>query len=122
MDSSDPSSWDPALDAVTAAPESHQVVYEDDVVRVLSVSLPAGMRERPHHHLYPSIFVIDRFVKIRDYDGATGNEVPLPLPDKLELPLTLKLSPQALHFVENIDDKPLHATRIEFKQGFPSKV
>jgi hypothetical protein len=120
MDSSDPTSWDPALDAVTAAPENHQVLFEDDVVRVLSVSVPAGMREKPHHHRWPSVFVVDRLVKVRDHDGVTGNEIPLPLPDKLEFPVTLKFPPQPLHFVENIDDKPFHATRVEFKRGFPS--
>src|SRR5919205_1351542 len=113
MDSSDPTGWDPALDAVTAAPENHQVLFEDDVVRVLSVSVPAGMREKPHHHRWPSVFVVDRLVKVRDHDGVTGNEIPLPLPDKLEFPVTLKFPPQPLHFVENIDDKPFHATRVE---------
>jgi hypothetical protein len=122
MGSSDPTGWDPALDAVAAAPENHQVLYEDDVVRVLSVSVPAGVRERPHHHRWPSVFVVDRLARVRDHDGVTGNEIPLPLPDKLEFPVTLKFPPQPLHFVENIDDQPFHATRVEFKRGFPSGV
>jgi hypothetical protein len=28
---------------------------------------------------------------------------------------------QPLHYVENLDTKPFHATRIEFKQGFPQQ-
>ena len=120
QDIDDPNSWDPALDSVVAAPENHQVIYEDDVIRVVSVSLPAGTREKPHHHRWPSVFIIDRFVRVRDYDGVTGEEIPLPLPDELDYPVTVKLPPQWMHFVENVDDKPLHATRIEFKHGFPS--
>ena len=34
--------------------------------------------------------------------------------------ITLKFPPQPLHYVENIDT--FHATRIEFKQGFPAGV
>ena len=60
MDGSDPATWDPALDGVLAAPENHQVLYEDDVIRVISVTIarrdreaappsaPLGVRHRPH--------------------------------------------------------------------------
>ena len=33
----DPSTWDPALDAVTAAPDHHKVLFENDRLRVLEV-------------------------------------------------------------------------------------
>ena len=36
---SDPSSWDPALDAVTAAPKQHKVLFENERLRVLEVTL-----------------------------------------------------------------------------------
>ena len=62
MDGSDPATWDPALDAVPAAPENHKVLYEDDVIRVVSVSIAPGKTEKPHHHRFPSVFVIDRMV------------------------------------------------------------
>ena len=37
----DPSTWDPALDAVIAAPANHKVVFENDRLRVLEVTLRA---------------------------------------------------------------------------------
>jgi hypothetical protein len=120
MDGSDPSTWDPALDAVVAAPENHKVLYEDDVIRVISVSVPAGATEKPHHHRFPSVFVIDRMVKVRDFNGVTGDEIPLPLPKELDFPVTVKFLPQPLHYVENVDTKSFHATRVEFKKGFPT--
>ena len=43
MDGSDPATWDPALDGVLAAPENHRVLYEDDVIRVISVSGPVAL-------------------------------------------------------------------------------
>jgi predicted metal-dependent enzyme (double-stranded beta helix superfamily) len=110
--------WDPSLDAVAAAPGNHQVLYEDDVIRVLSVTVEPGEKEPAHHHRWPSVFIIDRLVKLRYFD-ADGREAPLPFPDKFESPLTLRLPPKPLHSVHNEDKAPCHGIRIEFKQGFP---
>jgi hypothetical protein len=55
-----------------------------------------------------------------DFNGATGEEIPLPIPKDAPLPITAKFLPQPLHYVENLDKRPFHATRIEFKQGFPT--
>jgi len=114
----DPSTWEPSMDAVTAAPENHKVLYEDEIVRVISVSVPPGTQEKPHHHRWPSVFVIDRMVKLEDYDGRTGERIPLPVPEQFEPPLTVKMLPQPAHFVRNIDTAAFHGTRIEFKRGF----
>ena len=120
MDGSDPATWDPALDGVVAAPENHKVLYEDDTIRVIAVSIAPGATEKPHHHRRPSVFVIDRMVKLRDFNGVTNEEIPLPLPKDVEFPITVKFPPQPLHYVENLDTKPFHATRVEFKKGFPT--
>ena len=122
MDGTDPASWDPGLDGVLAAPENHAILYEDEAIRVLSVSIGPGAIEKPHHHRLPAVFIVDRLVKLRDFNGATGEEIPLPIPKDAELPITVKFLPQPLHYVENLDTKRFHATRIEFKQGFPSKA
>jgi hypothetical protein len=119
MDGTDPATWDPALDGVLAARENHAVLYEDDAIRVISVSIAAGAIEKPHHHRLPAVFVVDRLVRLRDFNGATGEEIPLPIPKEVEFPITLKFLPQPLHYVENLDTTPFHATRIEFKRGFP---
>ena len=80
MDGTDPATWDPALDGVFAAPENHSVLYEDDAIRIISVSIAAGTVEKAHHHRLPAVFVVDRLVKLRDFNGATGDEIPLPIP------------------------------------------
>ena len=120
MDGTDPATWDPALDGVLAAPENHTVLYEDEAIRVISVSIAPGAIEKPHHHCLPAIFVVDRLVSVRDFNGATGEEIPLPIPKDAPLPITAKFLPQPLHYVENLDTRPFHATRIEFKHGFPT--
>jgi predicted metal-dependent enzyme (double-stranded beta helix superfamily) len=120
MDGTDPATWDPALDGVLAAPENHTLLYEDEAIRVISVSIAPGAIEKPHHHCLPAVFVVDRLVSVRDFNGATGEEIPLPIPKDAPLPITAKFLPQPLHYVENLDTRPFHATRIEFKQGFPT--
>jgi len=113
-----PETWDEKLDAVEAAPANHAVLYEDDHIRVLSVALQPGVAEPLHHHRFPSIFVIDRIVPLRDFD-AEGREVQLPIPAQFDLPLVLQMPPQPPHSVLNVGTSAFHGTRIEFKQGFP---
>jgi hypothetical protein len=57
---SDPSTWDPSLDAVAAAPRNHRVVFENQSLRVLEVILDADEEEPVHHHRWPSVFVFDQ--------------------------------------------------------------
>lgn len=113
-----PENWDPDSDAVKAAPSNHDVLYEDDTIRVLSVTLRPGEPEPLHHHRFPSIFVIDRLVPLRDFD-AEGREQQLPIPPQFDLPLVLQMPPQPLHSVLNEGTSLFHGTRIEFKRGFP---
>ena len=56
----DPSTWDPALDAVVAAPANHKVLYENERLRVLEVILGPDEEEPVHHHRWPSVFVFDQ--------------------------------------------------------------
>ena len=54
----DPNFCDPAShphDAVTAAPYSHRVMFEDEHVRVLEIRLPPGASEPVHIHALPSV-------------------------------------------------------------------
>jgi predicted metal-dependent enzyme (double-stranded beta helix superfamily) len=122
-DHGDPKIWDPELDAVSVAPDNHVVLHEDDFIRVLSVRLPPGETEKPHHHRFPSILIIDRGIKAQDFDGITHKEIKRSSPDQGEplLPVVVRLPPQALHYIENQDTKAFHGIRIEFKKGFPTE-
>jgi predicted metal-dependent enzyme (double-stranded beta helix superfamily) len=112
-----PSEWDPKLDAVVAAPGNHLVIYEDDLIRVLSVTVAPGETEPVHHHRWPSVFVLDRLAKLRNFDGA-GREIPVPIPENSEYPVVLKLPPKPSHAIRNEDVTTCHGIRIEFKNGF----
>jgi hypothetical protein len=54
----DPSTWDLALDAVVAAPKHHKVIFENERLRVLEVTLEPN-DEEPIHHRWP-LFVFDQ--------------------------------------------------------------
>jgi hypothetical protein len=46
------------FDAVQAAPNSHKVIFENEFVRVLEVTVPPpGTMEPMHHHRWPSFFL-----------------------------------------------------------------
>ena len=121
-DGTDPHTWDPKQDAVISGVKNHVVIFEDNEIRVLSVTVQPGEIEVPHHHQWPSIIVYDRPVKSENRDGK-GNLLPpkRPAGDKVELPRVIRLPPEALHSVSNLDQAPLHLIRIEFKNGFPKQ-
>lgn len=57
-DSGDQSGFPAGYDAVQAAPNSHRVIFENSIVRVLEVTVPAaGTTEPMHHHRWPSFFL-----------------------------------------------------------------
>ena len=60
LTSLEPSTWDPALDAVAAAPRNHKVLFENDRVRVLEVTLEPDEEEPTHHHRWRSVFILDQ--------------------------------------------------------------
>lgn len=46
------------FDAVRIAPDSHKVIFENALVRVLEVRIPpSGKTEPMHHHRWPSFFL-----------------------------------------------------------------
>ena len=118
----DPSTWDPALDAVVAAPEHHKVLFENHRVRVLEVSLGPDEEEPVHHHRWPSVFVLDQ-VRPPIHDITPDGEVLPPNRDVIKALdawdgngcLVVHMAPQPAGRVLNASGAPLHGIRIEMK-------
>ena len=119
---SDPSTWDPALDAVIAAPAHHRVIFENDRLRVLEVTLAPDDEEPVHHHRWPSVFVFDQ-IEGPIHDVSPEGEV---LPPNRDVMVALKawdgegclvahMAPQPAGRVQNASGKTLHGVRIEMK-------
>lgn len=119
-DGTDPKTWDPKGDALIAGKKNHVVIYEDAVIRVLSVTVQPGEIEVAHHHRWPSIIVLDRPTQLENRD-ASGNVIPLKLPQDAQKPIVLRVPPEAAHAVTNLDkENAMHLIRVEFKKGFPA--
>lgn len=119
---SDPSGWDPKLDAVVAAPKHHKVLFENERVRVLEVTLEPNDEEPVHHHRWPSVFVLDQ-VKPPVVDISPDGERLPPNRDVVAALgawdgngcLVVRMAPQPAGRVLNESDVALHGIRIEMK-------
>jgi hypothetical protein len=105
--------WPDALDAAIAAAESHRLLFESDLVRVLEVIIQPGAREPVHTHRSPSVMIVDEPARIRYFTGDTLTfETPVNAGREKR---TSWIAPEPPHSVENIDVHPYHAYRIELR-------
>ena len=119
---SDPATWDPALDAVAAAPHHHKVLFENDRLRVLEVTLDPQDEEPVHHHRWPSVFVLDQ-VKPPVVDISPEGEHLPPNRDVIAALdawdgqgcLVVQMAPQPAGRVLNLSDQRVHGIRVEMK-------
>jgi hypothetical protein len=123
-DLSDPSTWDPELDAVKAAPKHHKVIFENDNLRVLEVTLEPNEEEPVHHHRWPSVFVLDQ-IKPPVVDITPDGERLPPNRDVIAAlegwngrgSLVVNMAPQPPGRVLNESDTTIHGIRIEMKNA-----
>lgn len=103
--------WKPELDATVAAPQNHKVLFENDEVRVLEVSVAPKTREPLHVHRYPAVMYVDSSPHMIEHlqDGSFVDLGVRP-PGVRWLPVAQG------HAMENVGDTPLHAIRVELKQ------
>ncbi len=99
-------------DAVIADPESHTVVFENDKVRVVKVTIEPGVLESMHTHEWPSVFIISSFPNI-NYYLEDGTCIPRTGARREGVPAWIE--PEGIHAVENVGDKPFEGIRIELK-------
>ncbi len=117
------------FDAIEAAPQSHKVLFENAIVRVLQVEVAPGTKEPMHHHRWPSLFLNwdsggrTAHIRITHGDGSV-HDVP-----SRETPATpgswrvTWMKPEAMHSIENLETPESAATlakrpptiRVEFK-------
>jgi len=103
------------LDAMTAAPDHHGVLFENEQVRVLDTRLPAGERTPVHAHEWPAaLYVLSWSDFIRRGPGGAilvdsrKREQPAP-------GTGLWIDPLPPHSVENVGAAELHIIAVELK-------
>ena len=112
---SDPSTWP---EAVKAAPGNHKVLYEDNDIRFLSVTIPAHSKEPLHGHPWSSVKIVDKGGSGGIDHIYGGPDIPIPAPTpKSMVPVVIAQGPEAPHQQENTGDTDQHLYRVEFKHG-----
>jgi hypothetical protein len=108
--------WPENLDAVKAAPENHKVIFENERVRVLEVTIAPHSKEPIHAHCWPSTLYIQQAGDAIDRD-ANGKILfdSRQLKVKPKAPFVEWTPAEAPHSVENLDGLPLKLIRIENK-------
>jgi quercetin dioxygenase-like cupin family protein len=108
--------WTPELDAMSAAPTHHTVLFENEHVRVLDAHVKPGETVPVHTHCWPGVLYIlsvSDFVR-RDPDGNvlldTRDAPPQAPPGS-----AVWGQPLTPHTLENVGDQELRNITIELK-------
>ena len=108
--------WPDALDALTAAPDHHTLLFENERVRVIRTRILPGQIVPVHTHRWPAVLSLSSwsdFVR-RDPQGnvlldtRTTSDAP-----KLNTPIWLEPLPP--HSVENVGDAEINNVQVEIK-------
>jgi predicted metal-dependent enzyme (double-stranded beta helix superfamily) len=115
--------WPASVDPLIAAPKNHKLLFENDHIRVLEVTVPPGTTEPVHGHQWPSVFAIDAVQpKDRNHNLEGGDKPNRPEPKRdyedsdWYHPECRVMGPQAPHQITNLDTFPMHFYRLEFKR------
>jgi hypothetical protein len=112
----EPWTWPEALDALTAAPETHRVLFENDAVRVLETTIAPGQTTEVHTHRWPGVLYVlsfGHFVR-RDGDGTilVDSRAGGALPEPGTALWSGSLPP---HTLENVDTSEIRVIGMELK-------
>lgn len=92
-----------AKDSVKVSPDFYKVIIDNDQIRILDVTLPAGAKETAHSHLWPAIII---------EDTQRPGEIPA-----IRNFVSRWEGPQKNAKGGNPGTEPYHALRIELKKG-----
>jgi len=110
--------WPEQLDALAAAPANHQLLLENDRVRVLLTTIAIGATTPVHTHRWPSVEYLitaadfvrrDRKGKVLLDTRAAGNA-----PEASDV---LWSEPFPPHSLESVGDTELRVIMVEIKQS-----
>lgn len=111
-----PEDWPDELDAVIAAPQNHVLVFENEAVRVLDITVAPGETVPLHTHRWPGIlYLLSWSASIRrDAEGSVMMDSrTAPPPAEKTAFWSPALGP---HTLENVGTTELHVLGIELKR------
>jgi hypothetical protein len=112
----DDPAWPGSLDALTAAPDHHTLLMENDRVRVLDTRIAAGDRTPVHTHRWPAVLYILSWSDIVRYDDKGEVLLDSRLVGALKSPPKVMWSaPLPPHSLLNVGDADIHIISVELK-------
>lgn len=109
----DKSGFPDGYDAVQAAPNSHRVIFENALVRVLEVTMPPpGKTEPMHHHRWPSFFLDwdtggpSPHIRYHRSDGTVADHPSQLAPTHPGQWVVHWMKPEPLHGIETVELPP----------------
>ncbi len=108
--------WPDSLDALQAAPQHHQLLMENERVRVLETRIGHGETTAVHTHRWPAVNHITSWSDFVRRD-AGGNVLvdTRGRPPPAALPVTVWSEPLPPHTLENVGSGELRVVSIELK-------
>jgi hypothetical protein len=111
--------WPDSLDALTAAPAYHELLLENDRVRVVRTHIPAGELVPVHTHRWPGIAYLlswSDFIRRDQHgnvllDSRQAGAAP-------QIPVVQWLNPLPPHTVENVGQSEIIIFIVELKDVF----
>ena len=106
------------LDAMSAAPDHHAVLVENDSVRVLDTRFGPGQQTPVHTHQWPAVLYILAWSEFVRFDSE-GNVLvdSRAFATKPEPGTALWSGPLPPHYVRNVGDGELRVLAVEIKQS-----
>ncbi len=111
----DKQEWRDELDALTAAPEHHALLLENEFVRVLDTKVGPGETVPLHTHRWPSTLYILSWSDFVRRDDAGRVVVDSRNLAKVPPGNALWSGPLPPHTLENVGQSELHAISVELK-------
>jgi hypothetical protein len=105
------------LDALTASPQHHKLLFENDRVRVLDANIPAGEITAIHTHGYAASHIVISWSDFIRYDADGNMLLDSRGLGKTVLPHSVLWGePLGPHALKNIGTNDLHIISVEVKQ------
>jgi hypothetical protein len=116
-----PNQWPNSLDAMTAAPEHHELLLENDQVRVLDTRLGPGECTPVHTHRWPSVLYVLSWSDVVRCD-VEGNVLldTRTQGSKPDNGATLWSGPLGPHSARNVGTEELRVIAVEMKDSNPA--
>jgi len=114
MAASDPA-WAAELDALTAAPKHHHLLFENESVRVLETLVAAGETVPLHTHCWPSALYVVSWSNFVRRDGEGKVLVDSRAANSAPAGSALWSGPLGPHTLENVGQSELRVISVELK-------